>query len=422
MDEPGPPRPPAFFLSYAREDDESGAVERLYQDLRGQLKVVLGPAYGEGFRDRTQIKPGAAWSAELQEALETARSFVAVLSRTYFSRPYCGKEWAAFSRRLAPHLDEPGVGFLMQPVLLVGKSHLDPIPTVIQAKQYDYDGYPEEYARRGLIHLQSLVNEGDLYRRFLLELTDLIATAVTSVPVAPMSLPPIAEIQSAWHDQTTGVQIVPENAAPGSHLFAQFVYVAARTEELTGLREERLAYGELGGLDWQPFRPPVEDEIGIIAQAITAREKFRYDRVEIGDDLAERLSAATEENKIVVVVVDPWTVRLESYRRLMRDLDRHNLPTCVVIIPFNDTDAETVRDREVLRSVIEATFVNRNLVPDLETFIVGVASKDDLEAKLSTALASAKSRVLRRYQIGVAADPQRRFPGPPSVSNVPDQS
>ena len=88
------------------------------------------------------------------------------------------------------------------------------------------------------------------------------------------------------------------------------------------------------------------------------------------------------------------------------------------LVGFDVDIAKAVADEMKL----EATFVNRNLVPDLETFIVGVASKDDLEAKLATALASAKSRVLRRYQIGVAADPQRRFPLPPTVSNVPDQS
>ncbi len=411
---------PSFFLSYAREDDESGAVERLYQDLRGRLRMTLGPKYGLGFRDRSQIKPGADWSAELKGALETAQSFVAVLSPTYFSRQYCGKEWEAFSCRLAPYLNRPEAASLLQPVLLVGKAHLVPMPPAVHEKQYDFDRYPEEYAQRGFTYLQDLVNAGgDLYKRFLTELTELIATAVRTVPIAPMSLPPIADIPSAFHDQATGVKVVPAGSAPGSHLFAQFVYVAARNQELTGLREERLAYGDLGGLDWQPFRPPVDDEIGIIAAAVTAREKFRYERVEIGDDLADRLSAATEENKVVVVVVDPWTVRLESYRRLMRDLDRHSLPTCVVIIPFNDTDEETARNREVLGGIVEATFVNRNLAPDVETFIVGVASKDELEAKLSSALASAKSRVLRRYQIGAGANGPGRFPSPPTVSNHP---
>ena len=112
---------PAFFLSYAREDeDASDTIRRLYQDLTSRVGQRLGPAYMPGCMDTHTIEPGAEWRDELRQALGTANAFVAVLSPTYFSREYCGKEWAAFSSRLNGVLTPDGrQPRLMQPVLLV---------------------------------------------------------------------------------------------------------------------------------------------------------------------------------------------------------------------------------------------------------------------------------------------------------------
>jgi FxsC-like protein len=238
----------------------------------------------------------------------------------------------------------------------------------------------------------------------------------TKAAILSTEIQDLAGIDSAFHDPTTRAPLAARESPPGAHLCAQFVYVAARTSELDGVRVERTAYGEDGGMDWQPFHPPDDEEIALIVQAVTAREKFRYQLMEPAIGLADRLGEAARFNKVVVVIVDPWSVQLDSYRQLMAELDRRNMPNCVVIVPFNKNDAETTTNLEQLRRAVHATFENRHTVDDPESFIVGVASREDLEQQLAKALAVAKIRVLKRYAIRQDAVMGSTLAGPPIIS------
>jgi FxsC-like protein len=409
---------PAFFLSYAREDeDASDTIKRLYQDLTSRVGQRLGPAYMPGFMDTHTIEPGAEWRDELRQALGTANAFVAVLSPTYFSREYCGKEWAAFSSRLIGVLTPDGSQpRLMQPVLLVPSVDLRPMPEVVASRQYTFESYPQDYSERGLRYVHTLPSQVDTYERFIFELTDVLVKAIRTTTLPTAQLPPVSDIASAFHNLHTNTQRVVQDTPPATHLFAQFVYIAAKPSELSLLRQHSAPYGENGGLEWQPFLPPVDREIGMIAAEVASRERFRYEFVTVDERLIERLSEAARANKVIVVVVDPWTVRLDTYNQLMRELDDRNLPGCVVVVPLNTADTESSEQHQLLRHAVEATFVNRQVIPDPEVFLPWISTVEDFENQLATALQRAKLRVLSRQQILQHARKAGIRQGPPLLN------
>ncbi len=352
----------------------------------------LGCDGDSGFLDTTGIEPGTSWTAKLEEALRTTRAFIPILSPRYFERQYCGKEWAAFRRRLSEQSPPP----LIQPILLSQRIDIDPMPPAVGSIQLTHDTYPECYQSRGLSYLLSVPAAQNDYWEFVHAFANVLVSALRAHELEPAdAIPPLADVQSIFHDPATQEQIVDLNAPPGRRLFAQFIYVAAKQTELAELRSERSAYGDEGGLDWQPYYPDLDLEIGMLAAEVATNERFRYEPLPLDAQLITRLQDAAQRNKIVIVVVDAWTVRLDSYQCLMKELDGRSFPNCVVIIPINERDPETTQSRHDLSTVIEATFVNRALSADNDAFAPWIQTPEALRAELAAKLTSAKLRVIK---------------------------
>ncbi|MFA4986551.1 MAG: toll/interleukin-1 receptor domain-containing protein [Candidatus Brocadiia bacterium] len=83
---------PALFISYVRRESAQEA-HALYDALGGQA----GPA----FFDKREIEVGGKFVAEIAEAILSSRVFVLFLSPSYFSRPFCVRE---FHLALQPYL------------------------------------------------------------------------------------------------------------------------------------------------------------------------------------------------------------------------------------------------------------------------------------------------------------------------------
>ena len=409
----------AFFLSYARDDQRSGPpgnVARFFEDLSRALTPRLKNVGGGevGFIDSRGIEPGSEWPDSLRTALGSARVFVPVLSPRYFEREYCGKEWAAFRTRV------PAGARLIQPVLFVPPVDLNPMPKALKKVQYAHDKYPAEYLEKGLSELLNVPSLEDAYQRFVFAFAGVLAEVLREpAAAAEVDLPPLAEFESAFHDPATGHRDEDPSSPPGRRLYAHFIYVAARHDELAGMRNDLAAYGDLGGLDWQPYLPKFDTEIGILATAVAARERFFYEMGELDDRLVERVKEATTKHKVVVVLVDPWTVRLGHYQRLMRELDEMAAATCVVMIPINENDPETAEQRASLEAVIEATFINRTAAPDPAAFAPWIRSLSELESELAAKLAGAKMRVLRSDAVVRRARTGKLIMSPPSIGASP---
>jgi FxsC-like protein len=179
-------------------------------------------------------------------------------------------------------------------------------------------------------------------------------------------------------------------ANPGPNT-ASFAFAAGSKDELRRVRGDVDAYGPRGGHDWRPYRGQSAEEIG--RQAVDDGG-FIYEDLPIADDFLERLGRAKDQQKVVVVVVDPWTIQLEFYRQKMLDFDRRESVSSGLLIPWDDEDAETARARYRLELGVERTFRQRFA---LNPAYVGssIHSADELQKELAAAINEVRSRIIR---------------------------
>jgi FxsC-like protein len=396
-----------FFLSYARvdrENDKHDAIGRFYADLVEEVRRRRGLAPGQiGFFDRQKIEPGERWPDELADALRTCSAFVPVLSASYFSREYCGREWAVFRSRLDAYAKAVGGAKtppLIQPLLLVPWHELDPLPPAIGDEvadlQFDKDPYPPVYATEGLHYMVRLKEHADDYERLINLFADALIGAVDANALpAGGQLSPIKGVQSAFHQEQTSASTTASTAGAPIARSAQFIFVAGKRDELSAVRSDVSHYGPEGGLDWKPYCPDVEDEVAIIAQDVASREKLRYEAAAADATLAERLEEASRTGKVIAVIADTWTLRLQEYRELMREIDDHELPGCVVLVPWNLSDAETTASRPQLENALALAFVKKVSAGATQTLVDRIETEKQLREELSKALQAARMRLIR---------------------------
>lgn len=84
-DSPPGPAPYDCFISYSRKDE--GEVDALVDTLREATPLL------RIFQDKLVLQPGSAWQSSLDQALESCRKVVAVLSPNYFTSTMCLEEF-----------------------------------------------------------------------------------------------------------------------------------------------------------------------------------------------------------------------------------------------------------------------------------------------------------------------------------------
>lgn len=407
-----------FFVSYARLDGDE-YLKKLYKELVQAVRLKVGGTPEEiGFFDTEDIALGQEWPEALSGALQTARVFVPIYTPSYFQSDYCGREWQVFEERRAAYVAAaPGHALppVILPVLWVAESDLpSPLPAVASAIQHSHEDLGPEYAKEGMNLLMRVGRYRDLRREIIDHLAETIIAAAREHPLPPLASPPeIQQVTSAFVSRnrppaangSTGANgASPANTGPR---YVQFIYVAGRRCELQPLRQRLDGYGNEGGMDWQPYVPDYPEEVAIFAQGVAAAEKLRYESVPLGPDLVERLEAAERDNKIVALIVDTWTLRLEQYHRFMREYDRRSFLNCLVLVPWNPQDEETTRSRPLLEKALQVTFLNRMTVKDPHTFHDAVHSPHELRKRLSTALNAVRMRILNTAEVKRRAESER---------------
>lgn len=99
----------SFFVSYPRVADKghytklSKFIGKIKEGLISKLKIGEKACFID-----ENIEPGEDWTEEIKEALRTSYTMIVFCIPTYFERPYCGKEYFIFLRRI--HLLEKQLG------------------------------------------------------------------------------------------------------------------------------------------------------------------------------------------------------------------------------------------------------------------------------------------------------------------------
>src|SRR5262249_8165774 len=146
--------------------------------------------------------------------------------------------------------------------------------------------------------------------------------------------------------------------------YVKVVFVAARKAEMSGIKKNLDNYGESGG-ELRPYLPNPRDEIDLLVFDVMNRERLISDgSIAIDERLIERISEAEAANRIVIILIEPWTLLLESYRKIMHELDSYNFFNCVMIVLWNEQDPETISNRAHLEANIESIFPKRLILND----------------------------------------------------------
>jgi FxsC-like protein len=188
--------------------------------------------------------------------------------------------------------------------------------------------------------------------------------------------------------------------------------VAARREELSAgaPHREHTAYDDEGAF-WKPYLPPCDDTV-FTATTYTAR-RLRFIPIELPIDggIDEILDRAKAEERVVIIVVDPWTLLLPYYADLMRRCDRVDLYNCAILITWNQQDPQTRQEMEALMAEVRRTFASKWSNRPTNFYFDAATSLEAFSDILATALNRAQNNIIeaRGYVRSIVGD------GPASI-------
>jgi FxsC-like protein len=402
-----------FFFSYAHADDTE-FLRRFYRDLNEEVRQLVGvPKEEISFLDRNSISHGATWDTTLETGLKNCRVFVPLYSSSYFESEYCGKEFAAFRERLHAHLTSQGSTVadpLILPVLWNPEENvLERLPTSIDKIQYTDDdlsnGYPSEYKAVGV---SQLVRMGitpsskyyDQYWDFIRKYANNVKLAANALQLTPAaSLSPLETVKSIF----SGTAAAASSATEGPR-YVQFIFVAGKQPELQAAQRKNLQfYGQNGGSDWQPYFGAYSGNAAALASEVISAlpNGSQYEEIEATSDLQTQLELAASQDKIVVLMVDTWTLRLQKYFQLVAPLDTYSSVNCITLIAWNDADNEALLFKNALEATVKGTFASKLVQkPPPPNFLFNtIKSYDTFKQELIKALTQAQSQIVETAKI-----------------------
>ena len=186
----------------------------------------------------------------------------------------------------------------------------------------------------------------------------------------------------------------PENVGPR---VAQFVFVAGCSNELQQIRPAASCYGSEGGRDWRPWDPPDQSLVGILAQKAAGEENVFCEYLPIDENLVDQLRKAEETNTMVVMVVDPWTIKMPSYGKKMETYDKNNFANSAVLVPWCENDQSNEVLKIKLTNLIQATFFRSS--SNTTYFRDQIVSSTEFHRAVSSIICEIRRRLMQRAQV-----------------------
>jgi FxsC-like protein len=405
-----------FFLSYAKRDSKGNPwLKMFYEGLALEIAKIVGlsSSVGEseiGFFDEEGIEVGDEWPQAIAEALQSSKVLICLYSASYFNSEYCGKEFQIFRSRIAAYValsqEDVSRPRLIIPVLWERPTRLpELLPQAVDNIQYTHADFGHLYSEQGLSFLMKMHKE-EAYQEFLMNFAERIVKEARLHQLPQLEdLPPLKTVVSAFsqshpllkasHQPSTQIAMRPEPAGPET---AWFVFVAGRNTDLQHIKRVVDCYGHQGGRNWQPYFPVSNKKVGLIAQGVATAKNLFNETLSISEQLVQNLRQAEETNTIVVIIVDPWSIQVEAYRKPMAEYDMARLINSGIIIIWNENDDETLQKSEMLRSEIQRTFSRSMCSADIY-FRDSVASEEELQIVLSDTIEELRRKILKRAKL-----------------------
>ena len=397
---------PYFFFSYACANAQGKAdtyVSQFFDDLVFEIQQkAQPPVSGEiGFRDWDSIGTGDNLPHKLIDGLRTCKVFVPLYSPLYFTREACGKEWHAFTQRLAVYAKRLANAQELPPLIMpVWWVPVDlqeyGLPASIASLKYTYDHlghdyeFGEKYKMEGLLQLLQL-NDPD-YKRFVTRFARRMREVCNAHLLADAQALDWDGLPNAFQSAAPA-QSAPAPAGPGH---VEFLIAAGCAPQFAHVPARQACYGDRPEY-WRPYYPTVDKRIGPVAQATAAAADLTSLLVDVGPGLQDRLKQAKKKQNIVVLIVDPWSLDIASIADNLGEYDELDLWNCTAFITWNNDDLETQRRRAELKQRVAQIFENKTAPGrDTNTFRDDINSLKKLEGDLASALVQIQQRILER--------------------------
>jgi FxsC-like protein len=379
-----------FFFSYAR-DDQNDSLDKFYADLCQKIRLATRLNADEvGFLDQSDIKLGDKWNEKLAEALRTCKVMVSICSPNYFARPYCGKEFQVCFDRQASLAKTSTAMFSVIWGMPDASVH-----RTMKRFQYTHRSLPPIYRKEGLQYMMDLTRHSDDYKEFVTRLAQAIVRAGTQHPLPELkNLKSMDQVRNAFARNGKQVTALQRNAI--------FTYVAGEPHEIRSLprnllrdREER--YGK-GGRDWRPFYPDYLDTVGNVAMLATANQKMYYKELPLDTNLIDSIREAEKERQIVILLVDPCSIRVKTYRESMQELEKYNFENSAVLVVWNSL-IRTKAQRDKFQKDLEGVFKFRARFQRSVYYIDSIASDRELRITLSETLCKLQNSLIENSDL-----------------------
>ena len=384
--------PRGFFFSYARinRDDH---LNRFYDDLCKEAALKQYWPGGEiGFFDTKSLETGTMWEPELEKALGSSRVLVAICSPNYINSTYCGKEFQIFHERhqdfIKRYQPQKGPRFIF-PVIWGHPS--GSLHDTIKLYQLANDGlggskFPQAYMENGLHYLMKLDQHKDDYRIFVTHLAHQIVDAATEHALDELAnVRPLDQVKNAFAAESAAEE--PEASQ------AFFAFVAGKPTELVNKVKSVDRYRLKGGGDWRPFLPKT-DTMTYLASGSASNQNLFYREVPADGSLLDLIEAADKRKEIVVIVVDPWTLKLSSYQGLMKEYDKKNFKNCALLVSWSADGTETEQELQELRELVSETFEYKKSLRKMIPYRDDIRSITTLKGELIKILVNWKKKYI----------------------------
>ena len=402
-----------FFFSYARDNGGSYLdqfVEDLTERVRGRLGLLkTDPAI---FRDAGEIEIGQPWPEVLLEGLQTSRVMVCLYTPLYFTRPICGQELGFFQHR--EKLLPPSPERFILPLLWIPCE--DCVPEPLRELNFFHDDFPQSYRSKGL---ETLTRQSSgRYRDDYDQAVDAIAKRIYTLARRNPGLPALSgdlklkDIRNAFLPSTEGAAVPPtsdEMQGKGPNAVG-FIYVAGTKQELAA-KTNKLFYGDRRAAEWSPFVSK-RQMIGALAPIIAGSRNFLSTTLVLDDTITSRIDTIEQDNSILVLIVDTWTLHLVSkYENWMAKFDRINSLHTSVIVVWNEDDLDSKQHEAILKGQIAQTFATQSTREEV-FFRPTITNPADFETALTDSLIRLQDKIIQNKETRqvLASSPFRKKP------------
>jgi FxsC-like protein len=131
------------------------------------------------------------------------------------------------------------------------------------------------------------------------------------------------------------------------------------------------------------------------AQIVVGKEDLESVVLPLDHELCCKIDEAEKNNEIVVLLGDPWTLKVSAYADQLRPFDKRLSVNCAFIVVWNMNDDETKQRNDELEDTLSGIFLNKKALPPPGHLFNGVGSCTEFAAQLKGALIEAKLRVIQ---------------------------